>query len=253
MNEMVSILGREGDGAVEAYVSLPDPSGRFPALIVIEEIWGLTDHIKDVCDRFAKEGFVVISPELIDNETLAKMRPELFAQMRSDDEAVKHEAQAKMREATAPIHTKAFADASVKKLKTCVDYALAHRCANGAIGVVGFCFGGTYAFQLAMHDARIKAAVPFYGSAPDPLETVVSIKAPILAFYGEDDTRLVAGLPRLVEAMDREERDFSYMLYPHTGHAFFNDTNKLAYNEDAARDAWEKSLAFLHKHLDVAD
>jgi carboxymethylenebutenolidase len=249
MKETISIP--VGDEAVEAYLALPESNGKFPAIILIEEIWGLTDHIKDVADRLAAEGFVVVAPEIIDKEILAKLRPELFAKTRNTDETIKHEAQVEMREAMAPIHTKAFAETAIIQLKACVDYALTQQCASGTIGVVGFCFGGSYTFQLAIHDERIKAAVPFYGSPPDPLETVSSIHAPVLAFYGQTDTRLVSALPALVEAMKDTDRDFSYMLYPDAGHTFFNDTNALAYNEDAARDAWEKSLAFLHKHLDA--
>ncbi len=250
MNEIISIPC--GNTSVRAYVSVPDPNGKFPALILIEEIWGVDGHIKEVSDRYAKEGFVVVAPELLDESgILEKMSPEISAQMQSGDEAVKHAAQPKMREALAPIYTKAFADRTIAKLKACVDYATAHKCSVGNVGCLGFCFGGTYAFELAIRDPRIKAAVPFYGRAPEPLDSVAGITAPVLAFYGEQDTRLAEKLPQLVQAMKDHGRDFSYMLYPHTGHAFFNDTRAQAYNEDAARDAWEKSLAFLHKNLDA--
>ena len=250
MNEMISIPC--GNTSVRAYVSVPDPNGKFPALILIEEIWGVDAHIKDVSDRYAKEGFVVVAPELLDESgVLEKISPEIFADMQGEDEAVKHAAQAKMREALAPIYTKAFADRTIAKLKACVDSRRSQNRSVGNVGVLGFCFGGTYAFELAISDPRIKAAVPFYGRAPEPLDSVASMTAPVLAFYGEQDTRLAEKLPELVQAMKDHGRDFSYMRYPNAGHAFFNDTRKQAYNEDAARDAWEKSLAFLHKNLDA--
>ena len=239
------------DGAVEAYVSEPSPAGTFPALILIEEIWGVNEHIKHVCDRFAQQGFVVIAPELLEGSgTLERLDPEVTSELRSDSEPARHDAQAKMREATSPNQTGEFGDLTIARLRACVDYAISHYCSNGSVGVVGFCFGGTYAFQLAIHDQRIKAVIPFYGKAPEPLESTISIAAPVLAFYGEEDTRLVAKLPALVQTMEKNDRDFSYMLYPHAGHAFFNDTNARAYNEDAARDAWEKTLVFLHTNLD---
>jgi carboxymethylenebutenolidase len=212
----------------------------------------LNEHIRDVCDRFAKEGFAVISPELLDESgILEKMSPSVFKEMQSEDESIKHAAQAKMRDAMVPMNTEEFAKRTVAKLEACLDYLLADSQVNGNVGCLGFCFGGSYAFHLAVNDARIKAVVPFYGSAPEPLEKVASIKAPVLAFYGEEDKRLIDALPALEAAMKRENKNFSYMRYPRAGHAFFNDTRQAAYNEDAARDAWEKSLAFLHQHLDT--
>ena len=251
MNESVSITS--DSAPVQAYLSLPDGSGPYPAIILLEEIWGVDAHIKDVSDRFAREGFIVLAPELLsDTGVLEKISPEVFKEMQSEDERVKLEAQAKMRDAMAPISTKEFAEAAIAKLKACVSWLLADPRVSGTIGVVGFCFGGTYAFHLAVNDARLKAVVAFYGSAPEPLDAVAGITAPVLAFYGEADVRLIESLPALETAMKNHNRDFSYMRYPHTGHAFFNDTRKEAYNEDAARDAWEKSLAFLHSHLDIS-
>jgi carboxymethylenebutenolidase len=241
-----------GEGvSVEAYCAAPDSGGPFPGLVLIEEVWGVDAHIKDLCNRFAKEGFVVLSPELIDPAALAQVGPEIVKDMWGEDAGKKHAAQARMREAMAPIWTPEFAASALKKLKACLDDLLADKRVNGNVGVTGFCFGGSYAFQLGISDARIKAVVPFYGRAPEPLEEVAKIQAPILAFYGEQDANLVSKLPELVDAMKRSDRDFSYMVYPQAGHAFLNDTNPRAYNEDAARDAWEKSLAFLHKHLDA--
>ena len=148
---------------------------------------------------------------------LEKMSPQVFKEMQSEDENVKHEAQAKMREAMTPINTDEFAKRAVAKLKACLDHLLADPRVNGNVGVLGFCFGGSYAFHLAVGDARIKAVVPFYGSAPEPLESIASIKSPILAFYGEEDKRLIEKLPALEAAMKQYGRDFSYMRYPARG------------------------------------
>lgn len=247
MKQDISIVH---DGtAFEAYLSAPDGDGPFPALIVIEEIWGMNGHIRSVCDRFAHEGFFVLSPELIGSGVLAAISPDNAKEMQDADEEQRHAAQARMREATAPTRTPEFARATVEKLKLCIDQLLADKRVNGKIGVVGFCFGGTYAFELGIEDSRVRAIIPFYGRAPEPLERIRDIRAPILAFYGEQDARLVSKLPELADAMERYDRDFSYMAYPQCGHAFFNDTNARAYNEDAARDAWEKTLPFLRANL----
>src|SRR5271154_2851633 len=96
---------------ITAYICAPDGTGPYPGLIVLEEIWGLNEHMRDVCDRFAKEGFAVLSPELLDESgVLEKMSSEVFKQMQSDDEKIKHEAQAKMREAMTPINTEKFTE-----------------------------------------------------------------------------------------------------------------------------------------------
>jgi len=118
---------------------------------------------------------------------------------------------------------------------------------NGNVGVLGFCFGGTYAFALAASDKRVKATVPFYGHAPEPLDKVDKISCPILAFYGEQDTNLVDPLPELKDAMKKYDKNFDAVVYPNCGHAFFNDTNPGRYNKEAAQDSWKNLLHFLHK------
>jgi len=134
------------------------------------------------------------------------------------------------------------------ELKACVDYLAADPHTNGKIAVLGFCFGGTYAFHLATQDSRILAAVPFYGQPPMPDE-ISKISVPILAFYGDEDERLIETLPKLREDMKARNKQFEAIVYPNAGHAFFNDTNKNRYRAEPARDSWEKSLAFLKKNL----
>ncbi len=238
-----------GDIDAPAYCAMPNGDRPHPGLIVIEEIWGVTDHIKDVCDRFAREGFFVISPELIDPDILATLRPDIVRGMWSDDLEVRHAAQANMREVLQPVFTPEFAEGAIATLKACVDYLRADKANNGDVGVVGFCFGGTYAFQLAMHDARIKAAVPFYGQPPQPFESIASIHCPILNFNGGKDERIMVMIPALEEAMKKYGKNYTSIVYPDAGHAFFNDTNTRAYNLVAARDAWEKTLVFLRQYL----
>jgi carboxymethylenebutenolidase len=247
MGHYISVM--MGNDSIPCYYSAPEDGLVHPGLIVIEEIWGLNEHIKSVCDRFAHKGYVVLSPELIDEGVLQTINADIAKDMKSPDESVRHAAQAKMREATAPIWTKEFADAAVAKLKACVDCLFVDKNVNGHIGVVGFCFGGTYTFQAAIHDHRVQAAVAFYGRAPEPLDLVGTITCPTLAIYGEKDEPIVSKLPDLVETMKKYDRDFTYLVYPNATHAFFNDTNPQRYNAEAAHDAWDKTLAFLEKHL----
>jgi carboxymethylenebutenolidase len=112
------------------------------------------------------------------------------------------------------------------------------------VSVLGFCFGGTYSFNLAAHDDRIKHAVPFYGHAPSE-DNLKNIQCPILAFYGDEDANLMESLPQLKEDMEKNGKDFEAVVYTGVGHAFFNDTNEHAYDATSAEDAWNKTLAFL--------
>jgi carboxymethylenebutenolidase len=125
---------------------------------------------------------------------------------------------------------------------------LADERVDGNIGVIGFCFGGTYTFQLAIHDERIKAAVVFYGHPPEEGE-IPNIHCPILAFYGDQDANLMQTLPALKENMGKHGKSFEAVVYPGVGHAFFNDTNARAYNREVADDAWKKTLAFLKANV----
>ena len=142
-----------------------------------------------------------------------------------------------------------FGEKTAAKVRACFDYLFAQPGVEGRVGIMGFCFGGTYSFSLAVHEPRLKAAVPFYGHADFSVEELKQIHCPILAFYGERDENLMASLPELQEKMKAANVDFTVQVYENAGHAFFNDTNRFAYNKPAAEDAWPKALAFLAKNL----
>ncbi len=228
------------------YHSYTDDGDKYPGLIVLEEIWGVNDHIRSVADRFAREGYRVLSPELLPAGVLEALNPEIQKDL--FDPEKRNEVQPKLRAAMQPIHQNEYAQQATATLKACVDYLLADENANGSIAVLGFCFGGSYSFNLAASDSRIKAAVPFYGHPPTA-DQLPNIMCPILAFYGENDVPLMESLPQLKEDMAKNGKDFEAVVYPSVGHAFFNDTNSVAYNAESAKDAWEKTIAFLHKKL----
>lgn len=214
------------------------------AIILIEEIWGLNNNIKDIAQRLANEGYTVLAPELLaETGILGKIQPEIFKEMA--DPAKRDEAQKKMREALAPMHAPGFAQNTVTKLQKCYDHL--HK-QNMSIAVMGFCFGGTYSFALAAHQPGIKAAISFYGQPPSE-EDVKNIRCPILAFYGERDEHLINTLPQLEENMKKYHKNFQFKIYKNCGHAFFNDTNKMMYNKEAAEDSWELVKEFLQIHL----
>ena len=237
-------------GACAAHLALPDGDGKYPALVLIEEVWGVDAHIKDVAGRLAREGFIVLAPELLPDDTLAVVMkdPQLKIDLFTPE---KREAmQPILREAMAPMSQPNFAQNTIAKLRACVDYLVAHAQSNGKVGSIGFCFGGTYSLHLAINDPRLDACVMFYGMAPEPLDQVAGIACPVLDFCGEKDERIVATLPELEAAMKEYDKEFECIVYPGVGHAFFNDTNPRTYDAKVAADSWSKSLSFLHKHLE---
>lgn len=219
------------------------------ALILIHEIWGLVDHITDVADRYAAEGYLVIAPDILSG---VGVDPEIGAELQrlvfSADEKTRTDAQPLLREKLAPSHAPEYAAYAVSALKVAVDYLQAQPGVDGRIAVSGFCFGGGYSFALAAADSRVRAAIPFYGSAPDGT-AIAAISCPVLAIYGRNDPRIVDGIPALADAMTLAGVDFESKIYENAGHAFFNDSNRTTYVPDAATDAWHRSLAFLAANL----
>ena len=120
--------------------------------------------------------------------------------------------------------------------------------ASETVGVIGFCFGGTYSLALAALDPRITAAVSFYGQ-PLPEGKASEVNCPILAFYGDQDKNLMDSLPGFKEAMQKNSKDFTAIVYPNAGHAFFNDTNPRLYDKKSAVDAWGKTVKFLKENM----
>ncbi|AIY01572.1 carboxymethylenebutenolidase [Arthrobacter sp. PAMC 25486] len=231
----------------QAYRS--EPSGPAQgAVLVIHEIWGLTAHIKDVADRFAAEGYLAVAPDLMG---LAGLDAVLLAELgeRRADPAAQAEAQPKLRAATAPLNSPESAAQIKAGVAAVFNYLEATPEGAGRTAAVGFCFGGTYAFALAVEEPRLKAAVPFYGHAGYATAELSAIACPILAFYGADDAGLMASLSDLAHRMQEAEVDFRPTVFPGAGHAFFNDANPSMYRQEAAATAWGQTLAFLESQL----
>lgn len=233
--------------SLSAYVARPDGEPR-GGLVLIHEIWGLTAHIRDVADRFAGEGYVVIAPDILSHAGVAPaLGEELFALMNSQDEEARTAGQPRMREALSAAHAPEYAEWATAALRAAVDWLDAQPGVDGRIGTVGYCFGGTYAFLLASADDRVRAVVPFYGTAPDA-ERMRSIAAPVLALYGGQDAALMDALPTVRQSMTAAGVEFTPVVYDGAAHAFFNDTGA-RYDAEAAADAWERTTAFLALHL----
>lgn len=234
-------------GDTPVYVARPSFESR-GGIIVIHEVWGLVDHIKEVADRFAKEGYMVYAPDLLkDTGIEEKITPELQKDL--FDPEKRTAVQPKLREIMAPIQSPEFGQKTTESLKKVFAALLNETDSKGKIAVVGYCFGGTYSYNLAVTEPRLAAAVPYYGHCDHSVEELRQISCPILAFYGEKDEALMGSLPELKNRMHEAEVDFTAEVYGGTGHAFFNDSNPFSYNQEAATDAWQKTLAFLSNHV----
>ncbi len=233
----------------DADAYLAKPSGDVKGgLIIIHEIWGLNDHIKDVTERFASQGYLSLAPDLLSGTAMEPFTdPSLYRRMQNI--ATRDEAQKEMGALLAPMHSSEFIQTTVTKLEACFAWLTDRQETTGKVAALGFCFGGTFTFALAVHESRLKAAVPFYGNADQPEEELAKIGCPVLAFYGEQDTNLVNQLPQLKARMQTAGVQFEYRVYPNTGHAFFNDASPARYNQPAAEDAWKRTLAFLNTNL----
>jgi carboxymethylenebutenolidase len=217
-----------GTMQVLGYLARPKGGGPYPAVLIIHENRGLMDHFKDVARRLAKNGYVGFALDLLSPEGgTAK-----FA-----DPAQAMTAQAQI----PPERHVETMNAAIRHLQG-LPYTRRDR-----IGTVGFCFGGGMVWRLATSNPDLRAALPFYGPNP-PLADVAKIKAAVLAIYGELDTRIGAGIPAIREAMENAHIVHDIVIYPGAQHAFFNDTGQ-SYNEDAAKAAWVRTLAWFDQYL----
>lgn len=249
----VSIPTAEGGrDQLEAY--LVTPSGEVNGgVVVIHEIWGMQDHFRDVADRFADLGYVAIAPDVLSRvgidpasgAELARLRFEATEEERSRE-------QPRLREAFSASQAPEYTAWAVTALQAVVDVVAGAAGVDGRIAVTGYCFGGGLSFQLAAADDRIRAAIPYYGRAPEP-DTLARITAPVLAFYGSLDEPLMATLPQLRADAAAAGVEFEAVVYDGAKHAFFNDTNATTYDADAAADSWRRSTEFLARHLNPVD
>lgn len=211
----------------EGYLARPDGDGPFPGVIVVQEWWGLDDHIKDVARRFAAEGFAAFAPDLYHGKIT-----------KEPDEAGKL-----MMALDMPKASKELAAAAEHLSKQPF-------IAGRGIGATGFCMGGGLALTLACDSPHIKAAAPFYGMNPDPIDKVANLGGPVRVSYAEHDDWVGPPVREALEtALKKHGKDYEIHVYPGTSHAFFNDTRSDAYNEPAAADAWNKMLELFRSNL----
>jgi carboxymethylenebutenolidase len=204
--------------------SNPTPA---PVILVCHENRGLTPHIQDVTRRFAKAGYVGLAVDLLSRQggsaslgesnvpgALGNISPDQFEE--------------DFKSGWQYLQGQSFAQAD-------------------KVGMVGFCFGGGVTWRVATQMPELLAAVPFYGPPP-PAEDLANIRAAVLAIYGQLDSRINSSIPTIEAAMQANNKVYEKIIYPNADHAFNNDTGS-RYNPEAAKDAWEHTLAWFEKYV----
>lgn len=218
---------KSASGSESGYLALP-VTGSGPGVVVIQEWWGLVDHIEDVCDRLAAAGFVALAPDLYRGEKTEE-----------PDEAGKFAMALKIDEAA-------------RQMSGAVD-EVATRSGSDRVGVIGFCMGGGLALvAAALRPDKVKAAAPFYGVIPwaDAVPDYSRIEAAIQGHYAEHDHSASEETVRSLEAtLLSLDKEAEFFIYPGTVHGFFNDTRPGQYDPSASAQAWDRVVAFLEENL----
>ena len=210
------------NGATSAYVANPDSRSE-KAVVVIQEWWGLNDHIKDIANRYADEGFIAIAPDLYRGKVAA-----------NSEEAGKMMQGLKIEDGLDTIKN------SVEAART--KYALSH------FGITGFCMGGTFALRAACELEGFSAAAPFYGDVPGE-DVLQKLKTPTIFISATKDGWINSEkVAALEEAAEKYELPIHSVKYE-ADHAFFNNTRPEVYDETAAKDAWALVIGFFNDKL----
>jgi carboxymethylenebutenolidase len=231
-----SMVDYQSDGAsIAAFLARPSGTGPYPAILVLQEWWGLNSHIKDIARRLAREGYVTLAPDLYSRQgnkvtTDPGEAGTLMGNLK-DDVALKD-----LRAAVAYLKNQP----QVKPAK---------------FGVIGFCMGGTYALLAAENIPDIKASVPFYGQIVydrpgGPIDQVAKLGCPLMYIYGDADGWITNDhVDQLEAALKQHGKNGQVIRYRGAPHAFFNDTRPDSYRPTDARDAWDRTLKFFAQHL----
>ena len=202
-------------------------SGVGPGVIVIQEWWGLVDHIKDIVDRLGAAGFVALAPDLYDGQTTD-----------SPDDAGR-------------LMMALEIESAEQKLRGAIDYLLGRDDVSGTtVGTVGFCMGGQLSLYAACANSKVGACVDFYGIHPNVKPDLGSLQAPVLGFFAENDAFVTPDVARRLETdLVAAGKQVELAVFDGADHGFFNDTRHQVYHAAYARQCWERMMLFFNQHL----
>ena len=213
---------KAGQRPLKAFVVYPERKDKAPVVIVVQEIFGLTDWVRSLCDELAEHGVIAIAPDLLSGQKFEDMDGARKATSALKEEDVKQDLDA-------------VADYALNKIPS----------ANGILTISGFCWGGGWAFKYANMNPNLKAAYSFYGTPPDDASKVKNIACPVYGFYGELDERVDAGIPKAEELMKATGAKYEPVIYKGAGHGFMRSGDPANPNvregDKAAHDqAWAR-------------
>lgn len=227
--EWVSV--KHDNRAVQSYIVYPESKQKATAVVVVHEIFGMTDWVRSVADQLAAAGYIAIAPDLLSGFGPNGGKSSDYASVDAAREAV----------------SKLNQDTVIADLTAVTDYVKKLPSANGKVAVAGFCWGGGQSFRFATSRHDLGAAFVFYGPPPPP-ETFPAITAPVYGFYGGTDARITATVPAAVEAMKKAHKKFESVIYEEAGHGFMRtgeDPAATEPNKKARHEAWERWLSIL--------
>lgn len=223
---------RHGDRTVKLFVAYPEKKDKATVVVLIHEIFGLTDWVQSVADQLAAEGFIAIAPDFLSGMGPGGGRTTSFEDVGAAREAIG---------SLPPTQITADLDAALS-------YSRSLPAANGKIAVAGFCWGGTQTFRYAATGADIVGAFVFYGSGPANALELAKVAAPVYGFYGENDNRVNATIPDSLKVMAEAGKSFLPVIYPGAGHGFMRAgeaPDASPENAEARAASWKRWLALL--------
>lgn len=224
---------KHGNRTVDSFIAFPEVKTKATAVIVIHEIFGLSDWVRGVTDQLAAEGYIAIAPDL-----LSGMGPNGTGSKELGNDGARG------------VISKLPPDQITADLNACVEYCKKLDACNGKVVVCGFCWGGGQTFRFANNNSDVKAFFPFYGGGPTKQADAAKIKSPIFGFFAANDARVNASLPKASEFLKANNVTFEFVTYETGGHGFMRageDPKGSEGNRKARAEAWKRWLELLKK------
>ena len=228
------------DGQIPGYVAMPASGGPFPILLVVMEVFGVHEHIKDLCRRAAKAGYLAVAPELYARQ----------------GDASKYTMQ-ELQKLIADIVSKVPDEQVMSDLDAAADWAEKNKGAAGKVAITGFCWGGRIVWLYAAHSPKLKAGAAWYGrvvgqaspmNPKHPIDLVKDMKAPVLGLYGGKDQGIPVDTVQMMESeLKKAGKKAEIKIYPDSGHGF-NADYRPSYNKADAEDGWKRMMAWFKEN-----
>jgi carboxymethylenebutenolidase len=225
---------KHGTREVNCFVAYPEVKDKATAVVVIHEIFGLTDWVRGVADQLAEAGYIAIAPDLLSGTAPGGGGT---AELGGDD-------------AVRKVISSLPPDQVTADLNAAADYVAKLPASNGKVVVAGFCWGGSQSFRFATNNKDVKAALVFYGTGPEVLDELKRTPCPVYGFYGENDARVTATVEKTAELMKQASKTFQPVTYKGAGHGFMRAgeaPDATAPNKTAREEAWKRWKELLSK------